>query len=268
MSRVLITGSSRGLGALTARRLAADGHEITLHARDARRVNSARAAVPTARAVLVGDLTDVAGMRAVGRQAAGLGRHDAVVHNAGVGFREPQRVRTADGLCHVFAINVLAPYVLTAVIDPPDRLVFVSSGMHRGSARYTADTGAELADPQWNVRPWDAVEAYSESKLLAVVLAFAVARRWPYVQCNALEPGWVPTRLGGSAGPDDLALASVTQAWLAVSDDLEAAVSGGYFHHQRPRESHPATQSHALQDSLLDYCAGLSGIPFPDRAGA
>jgi NAD(P)-dependent dehydrogenase (short-subunit alcohol dehydrogenase family) len=268
MSRVLITGSSRGLGALTARRLAADGHEITLHARDPLRVEAARSAVPTARAVVVGDLTDVAGMRAVAQQAGVLGRHDAVVHNAGVGFREPERVCTADGLCHVFAVNVLAPYVLTALSDAPDRLVFVSSGMHRGSARYTADPGADLTDPQWSVRPWDALDAYSESKLLAVVLAFAVARRWPHVRSNALEPGWVPTRIGGSAGPDDLGLASLTQAWLAASDDLGAAVTGGYFHHQRPRESHPSTQSHALQDSLLDYCASLSGIPFPDRVGA
>jgi NAD(P)-dependent dehydrogenase (short-subunit alcohol dehydrogenase family) len=268
MSRVLITGSSRGLGALTARRLAADGHEITLHARNPIRVNSARAAVPTAGAILVGDLTDVAGMRAVARQADALGRHDAIIHNAGVGFREPQRVGTAEGLCHVFAVNVLAPYVLTALIAPPDRLVFVSSGMHRGSARSTADPDAELADPQWNVRPWDGAAAYSESKLLSVALAFAVARRWPQVRSNALEPGWVPTRIGGWAGPHDLGPASVTQAWLAVSDDLGTAVSGGYFHHQRPRESHPATQSHTLQDSLLDYCACLSGIPFPDRVGA
>ena len=268
MSRVLITGSSRGLGALTARRLAEDGHEITLHARDPLRVDAARTAVPTARAVVVGDLTDLAAMRAVALQADALGGHDAVVHNAGVGFREPQRLSTADGLCHVFAVNVLAPYVLTVLSEPPERFVFVSSGMHRASARFTADPGAALADLQWNFRPWDAVEAYSESKLLAVALAFGVARRWPHVRSNALEPGWVPTRIGGSAGPDDLGLASVTQAWLAVSDDLGAAVSGGYFHHQRPRESHPATQSHALQDSLLDYCASLSGIPFPDRVGA
>ena len=132
MSRVFITGSSEGLGLMAARLLADDGHSVTLHARSAARAEDARAALPAARAVVVGDLSSIAGMRQVAGQANAGGPYDAVIHNAGVGYREPRRIRTDDGLEHVFAINVLAPYLLTGLIERPGRLVYLSSGMHRG----------------------------------------------------------------------------------------------------------------------------------------
>jgi NAD(P)-dependent dehydrogenase (short-subunit alcohol dehydrogenase family) len=96
-----------------------------------------------------------------------------------------------------------------------------------------------------------------------VVLAFAVARRWPGVLSNALEPGWVPTKMGGPGAPDDLALGAVTQAWLAVSDDPAAIVTGQYFRHQKHHRVLPAARRADLQDGLLDYCAGLTGTPLP-----
>jgi NAD(P)-dependent dehydrogenase (short-subunit alcohol dehydrogenase family) len=128
MSGVLITGSTEGLGLMAARLLADDGHSVTLHARSAARAEDARAALPAARAVVVGDLSSIAGMRQVARQANAGGPYDAVIHNAGVGYREPRRIRTDDGLEHVFAINVLAPYLLTGLIERPGRLVYLSSG--------------------------------------------------------------------------------------------------------------------------------------------
>jgi NAD(P)-dependent dehydrogenase (short-subunit alcohol dehydrogenase family) len=247
---------------MAGRLLAAAGHAVVLHARNKSRAEDAQAALcqsdlAQAAGVITGDLAGLAGMRQVAEQANAAGPFDAVVHNAGVGHREPpHRVTTEDGLSLVFAVNVLAPYVLTALIERPARLVYLSSGLHRG-----ADAG--LGDAQWERRPWNGFQAYSESKLLDVALTFAMARRWPDVLCNGIEPGWVPTKMGGPAAPDDLSLAPVTQAWLAVSDDPAATVTGGYFFHQRPQETHPAARDVSVQDELLGYCARLSGIELP-----
>ena len=256
MARVLITGSSDGLGLMAARLLVDDGHAVVLHARNEERGDRARQALPGAEQVVTGDVESIAGMRQVAEQANAFGRYDAVIHNAGIGYREPRRIRTVDGLCHVFAVNVLAPYLLTALVTPPDRLVYLSSGMHRGGQ-------PDLDDLQWPRRGWDGAQAYSDSKLFDVVLAFAVARRWPGALSNALEPGWVPTKMGGPGAPDDLSLAPVTQAWLAVSDDPAATVTGGYFFHQRPREVHPAARSVDIQEGLLQRCLQLTGTPLP-----
>ena len=257
MARVLITGSSDGLGLMAARLLADAGHAVILHARNDQRAADARQALPAAEHIVVGDLSSIEGTRQVAGQVNALGWCDAVIHNAGVGYREPRRIETADGLSHVFAINVLAPYLLTALITAPDRLVYLSSGMHRGG-----DPG--LGDLQWSRRRWNGAQAYSDSKLFDVVLAFAVARRWAGVLSNALEPGWVPTKMGGPGAPDDLSLAPVTQAWLAVSDDPAATVTGSYFYHQQPRDVHPAARSVEVQDGLLDRCAQLAGVALPD----
>ena len=252
MARVLITGSADGLGLMAGAILAGQGHTITLHARNDRRAADAKRELPAAEAVIIGDLTTIAGMRSVAEAANATGRYDAVIHNAGIGYREPRRVETEDGLEHVFAVNVVAAYLLTALINPPARLVYLSSGMHRGG-------DANLSDPQWARRRWNGAQAYSDSKLFDVVLAFAVARHWPAVHSNALEPGWVPTKMGGPGAPDDLSLAPVTQAWLAVSDDPAATVTGSYFYHQRPRQVHPAAYDTAFQDQLIDYCSQITG---------
>ncbi len=258
MARVLITGSSDGLGLMAGQLLVEDGHAVTLHARNEQRGADARRALPAAEHVVIGDVESIAGMRQVAEETNALGRYDAVIHNAGIGYRQPRRIETVDGLCSVFAVNVLAPYLLTALITPPDRLVYLSSGMHRGGE-------PALDDLQWTHRDWDGAQAYSDSKLLDVVLAFAVARRWPGVLSNALEPGWVPTKMGGPGAPDDLSLAPVTQTWLAVSHDRAAMVTGGYFFHQRPREVNPAARALPLQEGLLERCAQLTGTPLPQR---
>jgi NAD(P)-dependent dehydrogenase (short-subunit alcohol dehydrogenase family) len=258
MARVLITGSAEGLGLMAGVILAGQGHDVTLHARNDRRADDASRALPSAQGVITGDLATIAGMRQVAAAANATGRYDAVIHNVGVGYREP-RVETEDGLEHVFAINVLAPYLLTALMPPPARLVYLSSGMHSGGT-------ASLNDPQWTRRHWNGAQAYSDSKLFDVTLAFAVARLWPAIRSNAVEPGWVPTKMGGPGAPDDLSLAPVTQAWLAVSDDPAATMTGGYFYHQQPREADPAARDTAFQDQLLHYCAGLTGTALTGTA--
>jgi NAD(P)-dependent dehydrogenase (short-subunit alcohol dehydrogenase family) len=256
MARILITGSSEGLGLMAAELLAEADHAVTLHARNEKRAVVAQQSLRAAENVVVGDVSSIEGMRQVADQANSLGRFDAIIHNVGIGYREPNRVATVDGFEHVFAINVLAPYLLTALITPPDRLVYLSSGMHRSGV-------VDLDDLQWTRRRWSGAQAYSDSKLYDVVLAFAVANHWQSVLSNALEPGWVPTKMGGPGAPDDLSLAAVTQAWLAVSNDTEATGTGNYFYHQQLREVHPSTRSAEVQEALLDRCADLTGVALP-----
>ncbi len=259
MSRVFVTGSADGLGLMAARLLADEGHAVTLHARDEARARAAAEALPAAEHVVVGDVASIAGTRRVAEQADAHGAFDAVIHNVGVGYREPRRVETPDGLEHVFAINVLAPYLLTALMQRPARLVYLSSGMARGGH---GDLGVG-ADPQWTRRRWAGAQAYSDSKLFDLMLTFGVARRWREILANAVSPGWVATRMGGSGAPDDLEAGPVTQTWLAVSDDPAARTTGGFFYHQEAIRPPDQALDVARQDALLDYCAELTGTALP-----
>jgi NAD(P)-dependent dehydrogenase (short-subunit alcohol dehydrogenase family) len=257
MSRIFITGSADGLGQMAARLLVEMGHQVVLHARSAARAEEALRSVPQAQTALVGDLSSLAAAKALAEQVNRLGRFDAVIHNAALGYREPRRVASVDGLPQVFAVNTLAPYVLTALIDKPKRLVYLSSGLHRSG-------DASLDDLAWERRPWQGTAAYSDSKLHDALLAFAIGRRWPQVLSNALEPGWVATKMGGAGAPDDLQAAPKTQVWLAVSDEPGATVSGGYFYHMKPRDTHPVVRDVAVQERLIEACEGFSGVRLPD----
>ncbi|WP_194924109.1 SDR family NAD(P)-dependent oxidoreductase [Catenulispora pinisilvae] len=252
MAHVLITGSSDGLGLMAGRLLVGQGHAVTLHARNDQRAAHARAAVPDAENVLVGDLGSLDGIRSLAAAANAAGRFDAVIHNAGIGFREPRRVQTVDGLSQLFTVNVLAPYLLTALMTRPDRLVYLSSGLARGG-------DPDLSDPQWTDRRWSGTQAYSDSKLFDVLLAFGIARLWPDVLSNSVEPGWVATKMGGLGAPDDLDQGPVTQAWLAVSDDEAAMLTGRHFYHRQERFVSAEAHEAKAQDALLDYCAELTG---------
>ena len=128
MAKVFISGSSTGLGLMTGRLLVEQGHEVVLHGRTAARSADARRELTQALDVVTGDLSTVRGAREVAEQVNRLGRFDAVIHNAGIGYREPKRVETQDGVPEVFATNVLASFVLTALIERPARLVYLSSG--------------------------------------------------------------------------------------------------------------------------------------------
>ena len=253
MARIFITGSSDGLGLLAARLLIDQGHEVVLHGRNDSRSQDALAAAPGARGAVTGDLSTIAGARTVADQVNKLGQFDAVIHNAGTGYREG-RVEIEPGVPSVFAVNVLAPYILTALIETPGRLVYVSSGMHRG-------VRPRMDDLLWTRRAWSGSSAYAESKLCDVLLAFAVARRWKNVRSNALEPGWVATKMGGPSAPDDLHQGCVTQAWLATSEDELARSTGGYFYHQRLRAPNAIVNDVRTQEDLMAECYRISGIP-------
>jgi NAD(P)-dependent dehydrogenase (short-subunit alcohol dehydrogenase family) len=241
---------------MAAQLLVEQGHKVVLHARHEQRGREALAAVPGADTVVLGDLSSIAQTRSVAEQVNRLGAFDAVIHNAGVGYREPKRIATEDGLPQVFAVNTLAPYLLTALIERPKRLVYLSSGLHRG-------VDANWDDLAWERRPWQGQQAYAETKLHDVLLAFAVARRWPGVFSNALEPGWVATKMGGPGAPGDLDAAHRTQAWLAVSDDPAAKVTGEYFYHMQLRAPHPAARDAEQQEKLIEACQRFSGVELP-----
>ena len=253
MARIFITGSSDGLGRMAAQLLIEQGHQAVLHARNEQRACEAIAAVPGAETVVIGDLATITQIRKVADEINKLGAFDAVIHNAAVGYQEPHRLLTEDRLPHVFAVNTLAPYVLTALVHRPKRLVYLSSGIHTNG-------NPILDDLLWKTKRWNGTQAYSDSKLYDTMLAFAVARRWPGVYSNAVNPGWVATKMGGSNAPDDLDQGHRTQAWLAASEDPAAKVSGEYFFHMKAQNPHPAARDEKRQETLLRACREFSGV--------
>ena len=252
MRRIFITGSTDGLGRGAAVTLIDEGHQVVLHARSKQRASALADLAPRAAGVVIGDLSIAAETRSIADQVNKIGRMDAVIHNAGV-YREPNRGATPDGHAKVLAVNTLAPYTLTKLIERPERLVYLSSGMHRGGE-------PSLHDIDWVERSWDTNQAYSDSKLFVTALAMAVARKWPEVLSSAVDPGWVPTRMGGPGAPDDLQQGHLTQSWLAVSDDPAAKVSGGFwFHRKQQKPAAPALDT-KFQDDLLARLAELTGV--------
>jgi NAD(P)-dependent dehydrogenase (short-subunit alcohol dehydrogenase family) len=236
---VLITGSASGLGRLAAESVLDGGHDVIVHARDDDRLDAMRDLVARGAATVVGDLADLEQTRGVAEQVNQLSPVDAVIHNAGV-LSGPS----------LLPVNIVAPYLLTVLIRRPKRLVYLSSSMHRGGR-------ARLAGMDWTGR--QETGSYSDSKLFVTVLAFAIARRWPDVLSNAVDPGWVPTRMGGPGAPDDLTLGHRTQEWLSVSDDADALTTGRYWYHQTQLQPHPACRDTRFQDDLLEKLADHTG---------
>ena len=234
MARIFITGAADGLGRATAQSLLGDGHQVIVHARNPNRLAAVQDLLDRGAAGVIGDLSDPEETRVLADHVNRLGPVDAVVHNAGV-LHGP----------HIFQVNVVAPYLLTALISRPRRLIYLSSGMHRGG-HDGLDRGARKV-------------TYSDSKLHVTALAAAVARLWPDVLSNAVDPGWVPTRMGGPGAPDDLRLGHLTQEWLATSNDPEALTSGGYWFHQQRHKAHHAVHDERFQSQLLDHLARETG---------
>ena len=196
MARIFITGSTDGLGRAAARSLLDDGHDVFLHARSTERASTLADLASQAAGVVIGDLRSAAEIHRIAEQVNAIGRMNAVIHNAGI-YTAPRRGSTPEGHAGILAVNTLAPFMLTALIERPDRLVYLSSGLHRGGE-------GSLRDLDWTERPWNPARAYAESKLHVVALAFFLARRWPGVLSNAVDPGWARTRMGGASAPVDI----------------------------------------------------------------
>ena len=255
MSSIFVTGSADGIGKETAATLLRLGHRVVAHARNDQRASDLAQALPAAAAIVIGDLASLAQTKALADQADDNGPYDAVIHNAGVGAASHRQL-TEDGLEQIFQVNVLAPYLLTALMARPDRLVYLTSGLE-------ANGEIDLDDLQWERRRWAGMQAYSDSKLYDIMLAFAVARRWPGTLSNAVDPGWIKTRMGGPGAPGSLELGAQTQVWLATSDEPAALVSGRYFKSGHELKPGPTANDVTLQDSLLAVGAQLSGVELP-----
>jgi NAD(P)-dependent dehydrogenase (short-subunit alcohol dehydrogenase family) len=255
VTRVLVTGSTTGLGAGAARELLDLGHDVVLHARNQARAAGLGDLASQAAGIVIGDLTSREETRSVADQANAIGGVDSVIHNAAV-YADADRVATPEGHARTLAVNVLAPYLLTAWIERPSRLVYLSSDMAVSGDR-------SLRDLDWTERRWDGVQAYCDSKLFISAMALALARRWPDRCVHAVEPGWVPTRMGGPGAPDDLVLGHRTQSWLAVSDDPEATTTGGYWFHQRRKTPPRAAADEAFQAALLEELARRTNVRLP-----
>jgi NAD(P)-dependent dehydrogenase (short-subunit alcohol dehydrogenase family) len=235
MARILVTGVSTGLGLAAAGALVSDGHEVVAHVRNS---SSDHADDPRWLTTVTGDLADAEQTRAIAKQANAIGRFDAIIHSAGV-------YRSDD----VLSVNVLAPFVLSALIERPGRLVYLSSGMHRSGS----------ADVSRIARGW---VTYSDSKLFVTALALEIADRWSGTASHAVDPGWVPTRMGGRSAPDDLTEGHETQVWLATADGISPA-TGGYWHHRVAQKPHPAASDTAFRGQLLEQLERLTGIALP-----
>lgn len=234
--KVFITGSSTGLGALTARRLLAQGHEVVLHARNQQRVQAALAFNPQATQVVIGDLADAKSVKSIANQVNRFGPFDVIIHNAGVYNHDS--VQT-------LAVNLVAPYLLTSLITLPKRLIYVSSGMHIGAS-------IDLMTLK-NLN-------YAASKLAILILAKSVAVKHPEVVVNSVDPGWVPTRMGGSGADDSLADGYLSQVWLASSHDQAALLSGNYYYHRELSKYDTRVDDRNQQQQLLATLAKLTGI--------
>jgi NAD(P)-dependent dehydrogenase (short-subunit alcohol dehydrogenase family) len=242
MARIFITGSADGLGQLTADALINKGHNVVLHARNAIRGREALAKVPGAETVVTADLANIDETIQLAEKVNALGKFDAVIHNAGVYTASAKEL---------FAVNTLAPYVLTCLIQKPRRLIYLSSDMHEGGS-------SKLDSFKTDVHRI----TYSDTKLHVLILCKAIARKWRDVYANTLNPGWVPTKMGGSGAPDDLKKGYETQVWLTASNDEKAKVSGHFFYHQKQVRSNPEADDVQLQERFLTACKEVTGISF------
>ena len=243
MARIFITGSADGLGQSAANALIKQGHKVVLHARNKERGVDAIKKNPEAETALVADLSNIKETMNLAHEVNELGSFDAVIHNAGV-YRSSSK--------DIFAVNTIAPYILTCLIKKPKRLIYLSSGMHlQGHSKLDHfKNGIDRL-------------TYSDSKLHVVMLSMAVARKWKEVYSNAVDPGWVPTKMGGRGAPDNLQKGYETQVWLATSSDEKANVTGHYFFHQQQRHHNIEADDISLQEKFLNVCGEITGVSFP-----
>ena len=243
MAKIFITGSADGLGLLSANALIARGHQVVLHARNEKRGEEALDKAPGAESVLTADLNNIDETIQLAQKINASGKFDAVIHNAAL-YHAPGK--------ELFTVNTLAPYILTCLVNKPGRLIYLSSDMHHGGHSKLDSFKGDLNSM-----------SYSDTKLHIVMLCKAVARKWKDIYANAVNPGWVPTKMGGRGAPDSLESGYKTQVWLAVSNDEKVKQSGKYFYHQQQMRSNTEADDLQLQERFLRLCHEITGVLFP-----
>ncbi|HWV71414.1 MAG TPA: SDR family NAD(P)-dependent oxidoreductase [Pseudosphingobacterium sp.] len=244
MAKIFITGSSDGLGLLTAKALIAEAHQVVLHAKNAKRKDDTLQKIQGAEAILTADLSSIEETKILAEEVNRSGKFDTVIHNAGIYGDVPGEL--------LFSVNVGAPFILTSLIHKPKRLIYLTSSMH------------QQGQPKLECLKNDVQQLnYSDCKLLVLMLTKAVARKWNDVYANGVDPGWVPTKMGGSSATDDLQKGFETQVWLATGNDEQANVSGRYFYHQQEKPYNTLVDDAAVQDRFLKLCSEITGVSFP-----
>ncbi len=252
MTTICITGSTDGIGRATAEVLAGAGHRVLVHARNRDRGRQVVDELGGDVELVTGDLASLAEVRRLAEQIRAAGPLDVLVHNAGVWVRNGTPKRSADGFETTFAVNVLAPHLLTALLADDlrgragARLVWLGSGM-AGSGR------PDAADPG---RATDASRAYSDSKASDVALAGAWGRRLPAVGSAALDPGWVKTKLATAGAPGTVASSATALAALCTEADLSR---GLYWKGRSPVTVPSRVRDPSFQDRLAETCDRLAG---------
>jgi NAD(P)-dependent dehydrogenase (short-subunit alcohol dehydrogenase family) len=243
MASICITGSTDGIGLAAARQLVADGHQVVVHARSEQRGRPVAAELSDARLV-VGDLADLDQVRAL---AEALGPIDVLVHNAGV-WPRPDTPASVQGYEPAFAVNALAPHLLTALLSDRvrRRLVFLGSGM----------VSSGRVDPDRLGSARDGGRAYADSKAVDVALALGWARRRPDLLVGAVDPGWVKTKLASAGAPGDVRSGGARVVTAAADPDWP----GGYTAGSRPARLPAPLTDERLQDRLLASMDRLAGL--------
>jgi NAD(P)-dependent dehydrogenase (short-subunit alcohol dehydrogenase family) len=260
---VLVTGATDGIGRATALALARAGLRVLVHGRSASRAEAVLRELPGAgHEPVLGDLASLADVRRLAAEVAGKAPVlDVLLHNAGV--FEKTRVLTVDGLERTFAVNHLAPFLLTELLLPnvvaarQGRIVTVSSVAHQRAALDLGDIGFERA-------PYEGYAAYARSKLANVLFAFELARRLagtnaPHVTSNALHPGVITTKLlRAGFGMDGASVedGAQTSVFLATSPEV-ASVTGTYFADSRPAKASALANDPRLGADLFALSAKL-----------
>jgi retinol dehydrogenase-14 len=273
---VLVTGGSGGIGRATALGLAIMGAQLAISGRDRERTESAAREIRAAGGgevdVVVADLSSQSEVRRLADEVRqSLSRIDVVVNNVG-GYWHTRHV-TADGLERTFALNHLAPFLLTNLLlerlkqSAPARVVTVSSSAHRSGRIDFDDLQGE--------RSYSGARAYSQSKLANLLFTYELASRLQgtSVTANALHPGVVRTAFGAEDASTVQRLftpfvrpflkspaeGAATSIHLASAPDLEQ-VTGRYFANSKPKTSSKRSYDKAAAARLWQLSADLVGL--------